>query len=132
MSNSIPISALMNPLSETLIESTVAGGAGYLCARIFMSINPVHAAVVSAISLAVSKVARGLFDVLFNNVNSNFASRLVGNILNITTCAALSVSMANALGYGISMTSFLVLNAIMISSFALVSIGILAGAALVG
>ena len=122
------IQKLVNLASDTVINSAAAAGIGYLCARAFMTLNPVHAAVVSAVSVVVSKVTNPIFNWIFAGEQANKASKFLGNVLNITASVAASAAIATSLGYPVTVTSFLVLNAVTIAAFAAVSVGLFAAA----
>ena len=122
------IQNVVNLASDTVLNSAAAAAIGYLCARAFMTINPIHAAVVSAVSVVVSKVTNPIFEKIFAGDSANKASKFLGNVLNITTSVAASAAIATALGYPVSIASFLYLNAITIASFSAVTIGLYAAA----
>lgn len=122
------IQNVVNLASDTVLNSGAAAAIGYLCARAFMTINPVHAAVVSAISVVVSKITNPIFDKIFAGDNANKASKFLGNVLNITASVAGSAAIATSLGYQVSFASFLYLNAITIAAFSAVTIGLFAAA----
>jgi hypothetical protein len=131
MPNSISVNTqkVVNCVSETLIESSIAGGIGYCCARCFRGINPLHALALSAMSMAVSKLTKSLFDRVFNNEHSNEASKLVGPALNLTACAIIYSGVVNLLAvYAVSITSiaisaFLGLNAVSVAAYVAVNVG---------
>lgn len=99
----------VNFASDIALNSTVAASIGYLCARAFMAINPVHAAVACAVSFAVSTAVKPLFQKMFAGENANAASRLVGTVLSDVVVFA---PIAIALGSPIPLGSFFCLIAI--------------------
>jgi hypothetical protein len=124
----INIRNIINQASDTVLNSAAAAGIGYLCARAFMAINPVHVAVASAISVVVSKVTDPIFDKIFAGEKASKASKFLGNVLNITTSVAASAGIATALGFEVSFASFLYVNAVTIAAFAAVTLGVFAAA----
>ncbi|HEV8051216.1 MAG TPA: hypothetical protein VGP47_01890 [Parachlamydiaceae bacterium] len=113
----------LNVASETILTSAAFAGAGYLCARVFMSLNPVHAAVVSAVSVVVSKVTTPIFDKVFNGEKANESSRFLGAVLNVSASVIASSALATALGYPVSIASCLCLIAIIMSVGGALTIG---------
>ncbi len=119
---------VINIASDTILNSAAAAGIGYLFSRAFMTINPVHAAVVSAVSVVISKVTTPIFDEIFDGETANKASKFLGKVLNITTSVAASAAIATALGFPVTFSSFLYLNAVTIAAFSAVTIGLFAAA----
>lgn len=123
------IQNVVNQASETLLHSVSAAGTGYMFAGGVLSLSPVHAAVISAISVLVSKVTNPVFQMCFGGPDANGSSLFLGNVLNITVSVAATIAIANAIGYSISVPAFLYLNAVAVGTFVLVNLGILAASA---
>jgi hypothetical protein len=123
-----PIQSVVNKASETVLNSATAAMVGYLCAKAFMSINPTHAAVVSAVAVLVSKVTNPLFSKIFSGPGANNASKFLGTVLNITLSVAVSAAIATAIGYSVSFSAFLYLNALTIATFASIALGVVVAA----
>lgn len=117
------IQFVVNQASETMLHGVTAAGTAYLFAK---NMNPVQAAALSAVSAVVSKITNPVFQWLFGGPEANGSSLLLGNALNITTSVAITVALANAVGFSVSVPAFLYLNAVAISTFVLVNLGILA------
>lgn len=122
------IQDFINFASDTALGCTAAASIGYLFARSFMTINPVYAAVVSAVSVVVSKVSNPIFEKIFASSGASKASRFLGNVLNITASVAASSAIATSMGYNVTFASFLLLNAVTITAFSAVTIGLFAAA----
>ena len=123
------IQDVVNFTSKAVVNSAVNAGAGYLCARVFMSINPIHAAVVAGVSSVVSNVSTPIFNKIFAGENANSASKLLGTVLNVTTIIIAPVSIAASLGYPISIGSSLCLFGIMLAATIVSAVAIYAIAA---
>jgi ABC-type polysaccharide/polyol phosphate export permease len=123
----VSIQNVVNTGADTVLNCGAAAGIGYLTARVFMSsLNPVHAAVVSAISVLVSKVANPVFDYVFTSSDTNKACKFLGNVLNITASVAASAGIASAIGFPVSFSAFLCLNAITIVALSVIALGLVA------
>ena len=110
----------INLVSEIVLNSAAAAGIGYLCARAFMAINPVHVAVACAVSFAVSKATKPIFEKIYAGENVNEASRILGLVLHdIVVFTPLAV----VVGCPVSMGSCLCLIAIFTSVMSAVNIG---------
>lgn len=123
------IQNVVNHASETVLHSVAAAGTSYLFARNLMSLNPIHAAAISAISVLVSKVTNPLFEMCFGGLEANGSSQLLGNVLNLKASVAVTVLAANAVGFSISIPAYLFLSVAAISTYVLVNLGILAASA---
>lgn len=123
------IQNVVNRSAETMLHSVSSGATASLFAKNLMTLNPVHAAGLSAVSVLVSKVTSPLFQMLFGGPEANGSSLFLGNALNITLSVAATVITANAIGFSISVASFLYISAVNISTYVLVSLGILAASA---
>jgi hypothetical protein len=119
----------VNKGAETTLHSVTAAGTGYLFAKNLMTLNPVHAAAISAISVVVSKVTSPLFQMFFGGPEANGSSLLLGSVLNITASVSATIAAASALGYSISVPAWLYLSAVAIATYVLVNLGILAASA---
>lgn len=117
---------IVNWASSTVVNTGVSAGVGYLCARAFMSINPVHGAVVAAVSCVVSRVADPIFTAIFGGDKANMASKFVGTVLNITASVGGTLAIASALGFPVTLYSFACLTAIMTAASLITAIALTA------
>lgn len=99
----------INTASDTIVQMSFAGALGYLCARVFGIINPVHGAAFCAVSAVVTKVVNPVFDKYFNNSESNHSSKLIGILLSTVVGTAVSASLATLAGFSISFNTAVVL-----------------------
>ena len=83
-----------NTAAETGLQMGLAGGMGYLCARLFMSVNPWTAAACCATTYLVRTVTAPLFDDLFAFRGANDASKLLGTTLSFvgSICAGAAIT----------------------------------------
>lgn len=123
------IQSVINETSQTILECGAAAAIGYLCARVFTSINPAHAAVVSAVSILVSKIVDPVFQRVFAGPGANDASKFLGTVLNITLSVSASAAIASAMGFPISATAFFWLNIVGILAVPVVTIAVVVAAA---
>ena len=98
----IDIQKCVDRAAESIPSMAVAGGMGYLCARAFLTIDPVHAAVFSASAALISKIITPFFENTFNGWAASDASRTTGRILGVGSAIALSAGVSTALGFPIS------------------------------
>lgn len=99
----IDIQRCVNRVSEELPTLAVSGGMGYLCARVFLTIDPVHAAVFSASAALISKIITPFFEDNFNGWAASDASRLTGRLLAMMSSIAMSAGVSTVLGFPISL-----------------------------
>lgn len=90
----------------------MAGGAGlgYLCARIFTTINPVAGAIFGATATLISKLARPVFKSLFEGPGANESSKTIGWLLENTVGILASAAITTYAGYSMTAYSALILT----------------------
>ena len=101
----VSVQNYINTISETSLQMAAAAGIGYICARAFTSINPLNAAIFSAVSECVRKFTIPVFNKIFGGYGANQSSRFVGAILQVITTVAASSAISNALGYGVTINA---------------------------
>ncbi|MBA3816368.1 MAG: hypothetical protein H0X29_07585 [Parachlamydiaceae bacterium] len=100
----------VNQTSNVIAPLAIAAGVGYLCARVFLIINPIHAAVFSASAVIVSSVVAPIFEKAFGGWTSSEASRICGKILGTGTAIALSAAVSTMLGFPVAFSEGIVLT----------------------
>lgn len=105
-----PVQKFVNNAADTAVHMSIAGTAGYLCARTFFSMNPVHGAVFSALTSLVFKVVKPIFASLFAGEGSNDSSKFIGIILSVSTGVLASAIISTTIGFPISFSAGLVLS----------------------
>lgn len=93
---------LVNKAASTVVEMGVCAGVGYLGARLFNIINPVHGAVYAATAVLVSKITEPLFEKIFGGPEANEDSKFLGRVINIGVCVGISGAISTAIGFPIS------------------------------
>lgn len=104
------IQRCLDQITDVIAPMLVSAGVGYLCARVFLTINPIHAAVFSASASLISRVIAPIFEETFGGWAANDASRISGRLLGIGTAIALSAAISTVLGFSMSFNSGLVLT----------------------
>lgn len=104
------IQKCINQTSNVIAPMATAAGVGYLCARIFLSINPVNAAVFSASAALISRLIAPVFEETFGGWAANDASKICGTILGTATAIALSAAVSTVLGFSIAFNQGLILT----------------------
>lgn len=103
------VQSVVNNISSIALQVAASSGIGYLCARAFTSVNPVHGAIFCGITVVVSKIVSPIFDAIFNRPGANQASKVLGDVCSIGTAIGGSAAIARGLGYPITFHSGLVL-----------------------
>lgn len=104
-----PLQKCINTTSETALQMSAGAVVGYLCARAFTVINPVHGAVFCAATTIVSKLITPVFEGVFSRPGANEASKLLGGIFSTGAGIAASAALSTAAGFQITFASGLVL-----------------------
>lgn len=104
-----PVQKFINNAADTTVHMSIAGVAGYLCARLFTRANPIHGAIFSAIAALVFKVANPIFAKFFAGDGANDSSKFVGIVLSVTCGVLASAALSTAFGFPITFTTGLVL-----------------------
>ncbi len=105
-----PVQKFVNNAADTAVHMSIAGVAGYLCARILTKINPTHGAIFSAIAALVFKVVNPVFAKFFAGEGANDSSKFVGVVLSITTGVIASAAISTAIGCPITFATGLILS----------------------
>lgn len=113
------VSKIINNISSTIMEVSVAGGIGYLSVWALTNLNPMIGLVFGA-SYAASGVVT---DPIFNNENSNPASKMVGAALKIAIASSI---VMKTLGEALSIKAALGVTATIIVGNAAVAVLVLA------
>jgi hypothetical protein len=104
------IQKCLNYSAEVITPIVAAGGMGYLCARLFLTIDPVHAAVFSASASLISTAITPFFEKNFCGWAASDASKICGRILGIGTAIALSAAASTVLGFPITFNAGLIIT----------------------
>lgn len=95
----------VNQATNVALHMSAMAGIGYLAARVFSFIDPVHAALFSASTYLVSKIISPLFEKTFGGWASSEASRFTGNLLALGTAVAISSGISMLAGFPVSFTA---------------------------
>lgn len=127
------VTQVVNPVCTAVVNSGLSAAIGYLCARTFMSINPINGAVYAAIFPLVSAVTTPIFNSLFQGKEANGATRFVGTVLNMTANVGASYSISGAVGFPLTFgaaATLTVIPAAIVMAAAAVGFGVSMGVAL--
>lgn len=117
------IRSIINFSSDVALKSLLSGGVGYLAARAFTSINPIHGGVFCSVVSLVSKVITPLFERAFSGYGANQSSRVLGGLLGIATVIGISSLITTGIGFTMPYTSALYLVALSVGTFVLIQLG---------
>jgi hypothetical protein len=92
-----PVEQAINKLSNAALYIATEASIGYMAARFFTKINPMHGAALCAASCFISALMRPIFNTLFARFESTPQTRFVGELLNhglsvLATTAIVSVA----------------------------------------
>ena len=110
----------VNFTSGAAVNAASSGVLGYLGARIFTSIDPLHGGVFGVVSALVSSVTKPLFEKIFEQPGADENAKCVGQILNTVVGIAVSLSICGALGFQLTLETAVIL---IISQIAAVIVG---------
>ena len=91
----------INPL-EPILHMSAAAGLGYLCARAFAIMDPIHAAVFSASAMVVAKIVSPIFENAFAGWGASDGRKTIGFVLGSATAIAISAGVSTALGFPVT------------------------------
>lgn len=109
----------VNHFSGAIVDAACGGALGYISARIFTSIDPMHGGVYGIVSALVSKVTAPLFNKIFAQPGADDNSKCVGQVLNSLTGIAVSLAICGALGFEMTFGTACVLIASQVASIIL-------------
>jgi hypothetical protein len=119
----LTIRSFINTASDYFISACTSGAVGYLGARMFTSINPVHGAVFCALASLVSRIVSPVFKDIFNGKGSNMASRAFGEVAKAITSITVSSAICTAAGLALPYASAIHIVAVMAASLAFLALG---------
>lgn len=117
------IRSIINFSSDVALKSLVSGSVGYLAARAFSSIDPIHGAVFCSVSSLVARVVTPLFERAFSGYGANQSSRMLGGLLGIATVIGISSLITTGIGFTMPYTSAMYLVALSVATFGLIQLG---------
>lgn len=110
----------VNFLSKMAIEAACSAGVGYLMARAFSIMNPVHGAVFCAVSIPVSYAVHMVTKQIFERSGSNQDSRFVGKVVSFVLSAAITGVVATAIGVSVTLPVSLIMSVALVAGWVLV------------
>jgi hypothetical protein len=119
----------VNNSCETAVKMGAVAVIGATCAWMFKVMHPMHAAVFSATTVLVTKVADPFFDKIFDGYGANNYSRFVGSCLSVAVGTAVSAAVATGLGFTVTFKAGLMLYGIVCALAVITMLGLSLAAA---
>lgn len=107
---------IMNTASDFAVTSAFTAAVGYMAARIFTSLNPLHGALYCGVASLVSRAVSPVMDKLFSGERANAASKFLGEILSIGSVVVISSLISVAAGFTVPYMTGMYLLAIMVAT----------------
>lgn len=112
----------VNVASQLVVQSALNGATGYLGARLFTSINPMHGGAFGLLSFLISKVTEPIFDGIFQQQGATNATKMLGYVLHVTATIGLTIAACSVLGFSMTLSTAAILIISQIAAWILGSI----------